>query len=378
MERTLRLTLEYDGAAFGGWARQPDRRTIEGTLSDALESLWPGSSETLAVAGRTDAGVHARHQVVSVVVEGGPPPGRTADALRALLPSDLAVASATDAPPVFHARFSALARRYEYRVLARRPRSPLRAARVLHHASPIDRAAIDACAALVVGEHDFGAFTPSATPGARRIRHVTSCAWRSEGDELVLEIEADAFLHHMVRTLVGTMLEAGRHARDVASFGRLLGGAPRDVAGPTVPPHALTLTGVRYAGDVPGADLLRCYVTRELDGGRELLVLGEDAAAPSLPTGPFAPCERVDVASQRLVRSCTGVELASIPRPLGLTCDSIDGRAERRTRAVWLQAPADLAADRWLHGAVRCRFVPLPRELLPEQTAQLERLAAAR
>jgi tRNA pseudouridine38-40 synthase len=373
MQRTLRLTLEYDGAAFGGWARQPDRRTIEGTLSGALESLWPGSSGTLAVAGRTDAGVHARHQVVSVVVEGGPPPGRTADALRALLPPDLAVTSATEAPPVFHARFSALARRYEYRVLARRPRSPLRATRVLHHASPIDRTAIDACAALVVGEHDFGAFTPSATPGARRVRHVTSCAWRSEGDELVLEIEADAFLHHMVRTLVGTMLETGRHARDVASFGRLLGGAPRDVAGPTAPPHALTLTGVRYAGDVPDADLLRCYVTRERGGERELLVLGEDGAAPALPTGAFAPCERVDVASQRVVRSCTGVELASIPRPLGLTCDSSEGRTERRTRAVWLQATGDLA-DRWLHGSVPCRFVPVPRELHPS----LERHATAR
>jgi tRNA pseudouridine38-40 synthase len=375
MERTLRLTLEYDGGQFGGWARQPDRRTIEGTLATALESLWPGSPATLAVAGRTDAGVHALHQVVSVVVEGGPPPDRTADALRSLLPSDLAVVSAAEAPPVFHARFSALARRYEYRVLARRPRSPLRAGRVLHHASPIDREAIDACAALVVGEHDFGAFTPTATPGARRLRHVTSCAWRAEGEELVLEIEADAFLHHMVRTLVGTMLEAGRQARDVASFARLLGGAPRDVAGPTAPAHALTLTGVRYAGEEPGADRLRCYVTRERDGVRELLVLGEDGA-PSVPLAPFAPCERIDVAAHRVVRSCAGVDLSSIPRPLGLTCDSLAGR-EGRTRAVWLQAPDELG-DRWLHGSVVCRFVPLPRELLPAQAPQLERLATAR
>jgi tRNA pseudouridine38-40 synthase len=246
MERTLRLTLEYDGTAFGGWARQPDRRTIEGTLGNALDSLWPGSSASLAVAGRTDAGVHASHQVASVVVAGGPPPERTADALRSLLPRDLAVIASDEAPVGFHARFSALARRYEYRVLARRPRSPLRAARALHHASPIDRDALDACAALVVGEHDFGAFTPSATPGARRLRHVTDCAWRADGDELVLEIEADAFLHHMVRTLVGTMLEVARARRSEDDFRRLLEGRPRLEAGDTAQPHGLYLESVRY------------------------------------------------------------------------------------------------------------------------------------
>ena len=267
MERTLRLTLEYDGTAFGGWARQPDRRTIEGTLGSALDSLWPGSSASLAVAGRTDAGVHASHQVASVVVAGGPPPERTGDALRSLLPRDLAVIASDEAPAGFHARFSALARRYEYRVLARRPRSPLRAARVLHHASPIDRDALDACAALVVGEHDFGAFTPSATPGARRLRHVTDVRWRADGDELVLEIEADAFLHHMVRTLVGRCCRRGA-ARAVSSPSRSCSRAgPARSAGPTAPPHGLTLTDVRYAGDVPGGDRIRCYVTRERPGG---------------------------------------------------------------------------------------------------------------
>jgi tRNA pseudouridine38-40 synthase len=374
MERTLRLTLEYDGTAFGGWARQPDRRTIEGTLGDALDSLWPGSSASLAVAGRTDAGVHASHQVASVVVTGGPPPECTADALRSLLPRDLAVVASHEAPAGFHARFSALARRYEYRVLARRPRSPLRAARALHHASPIDRDALDACAALVVGEHDFGAFTPTATPGARRLRHVTDCAWRADGDELVLEIEADAFLHHMVRTLVGSMLQAARHARSVESFALLLEGGAREVAGPTTPAHALILTDVRYAGDVPGGDRIRCYVTRERPGARELLVLEEDAGL-TVPVTAFEPCERVDLAAYRAVRNVTGVELDGVPRPLGMTCD-----AGQRTRAVWLQAPAR-TADAWIHpsGAARlpvsCRFAALPLSLSQETTIQLERLA---
>lgn len=376
MERTLRLTLEYDGAHFGGWARQPHRRTIEGTLVAALEALWPGSSPSLAVAGRTDAGVHASHQVASVLAVGGPPPERTADALRSLLPRDLAVISSAEAPSVFHARFSALARRYEYRVLARRPRSPLRAARVLHHASPIDREALAACAALVAGEHDFGAFTPTATPGARRLRHVTHCAWRADGDELVLEIEADAFLHHMVRTLVGTMLQVARHARSVESFGRLLTGVPREIAGPTAPPHALELTGVRYAGDVASADRIRCYVTRERAGARELLLL-DRAGGPAVPVAAFEPGERVDLAAYRTVRACTGVELSSIPRPLGMTCDASLAAAERRTRAVWLQAPEEVG-DAWVHGAVACRFAVLPPALSPEEAPQLERLSTLR
>jgi tRNA pseudouridine38-40 synthase len=353
VERTLRLTLEYDGAGFSGWARQPDRRTVECTISAALERLWPGSSETLAVAGRTDAGVHASHQVLSVVVRGGPPTERVGDALRAQLTSDIAVIDASEAQPGFHARFSALARRYEYRVLTRRARAPLRATRSLHHASPVDRATLDACAALVVGDHDFGAFTPAETPGDRRRRRVVSCAWRAEVDELVLEIEADAFLHHMVRTLVGTMLETARGQRGLSGFARLLEGAPRAQAGVTAPAHALTLVGVRYAGDGPGSDRVRCLVTRERTGVRELLVLGQPHDEPSLPAGPFAPEERVDSAAYRAVAAASGIPLTSIPRPLGLECEP-----GRRTRIVWLDAPEGLDAS-WQHEGTRCRFAPV-------------------
>jgi tRNA pseudouridine38-40 synthase len=377
MERTLRLTLEYDGSGFAGWARQPDRRTVEGTVGDALDALWPGSAATLAVAGRTDAGVHASHQVLSVVVEGGPPAGRAADALRSLLAGDIAVISAREARPGFHARFSALARRYEYRVLARRARSPLRAARALHHPSPIDRAALDACAALALGEHDFRAFTPAATPGARTRRHVTACEWSGDGDELVLSIEADAFLHHMVRTLVGTMLQAARGARDVGSFARLLEGSARDTAGPTAPPHALTLTGVRYAGDGPGNDELLCFVTRERGGARELLVLLHDGA-PGVPRGTFEPEERIDAAAHREVHVRTGIQLTGIPRPFGMLVDDPAGGEPTRARVVWLRAPDGLA-DSWEFGpqGTSCRFVPLPTVLGPSLGTLLARLQAA-
>ncbi|MEO9174746.1 MAG: tRNA pseudouridine(38-40) synthase TruA [Gaiellales bacterium] len=358
VRRTLRLTLEYDGSGFSGWARQPDRRTVEGAISDALERLWPGSTATLAVAGRTDAGVHASQQVVSVVVVGGPPSERVGDALRSHLDPDIAVIAASEAQPGFHARFSALARRYEYRVLVRRARAPLRARRSLHHATAVDRATLDTCAALVVGDHDFGAFTPTETPGDRRRRHVVSCNWRDEGDELVLAIEADAFLHHMVRTLVGTMLETARGQRELAAFARLLEGVPREQAGVTAPAHALMLVGVRYAGDGPGGDRVRCLVTRDRGGERELLVIERSAGVACLPIGSFAPEERVDSAAYRAVSAASGVLLTSIPRPLGLQVEELGAVGERRTRAVWLDAPDGLDAS-WEHAGVACRFVPL-------------------
>jgi tRNA pseudouridine38-40 synthase len=298
VRRTLRLTLEYDGTGFRGWARQPGRRTIEGELMTALEALWPGSAATLAVAGRTDAGVHASGQVASVVVEGGPSPERAGAALRAQLPGDLAVVDARQARESFHARFSALARRYEYRVLARRARSPLRATRALHVPVPLDRDALDACAALVAGEHDFAAFHPAATPPAPTRRHVVSCTWQERGDELVLSIEADSFLHHMVRLLVGAMLETGRGRRDPAWFGALLDGAVRGAGGPTAPAHGLSLTGVRYGGDGPGRDELRCLL--------------EDGVQAQ---GAIEPEERIDEAAWRIVREQTGIEVNGLPRP---------------------------------------------------------------
>jgi tRNA pseudouridine38-40 synthase len=368
VERTLRLTLEYDGGAFSGWARQPVLRTIEGSLSAALESLWPGASATLAVAGRTDAGVHARAQVATAVVSGGPSAARVGSALRARLPPDLAVVAASDARPGFHARFAALARRYEYRVLASRVRSPLRAAHTLHQPARLDRELLEACAALVVGEHDFRAFTPAGTDIDRTRRHVVECHWRAHADELVLTIEADAFLHHMVRSLVGTMLEAARGGRDLASFASLLEGVPRELAGATAPPHGLMLTGVRYAGDVPGADELRCYVVREGVAGRELLVLGGPAGQPSLPETAMLAEERVDEAALRAVEAATGVVVRSLPRPLGLVCGE-----RSRMRDVLLDAPAALPPA-WRHGATECAFVPVAGLRLRAGAASLERL----
>jgi len=239
----LKLTLEYDGTGFRGWARQPGLRTVEGVLRDALDAVFP-SWEGLAVAGRTDTGVHATGQVASLDAEGGPPPDRAAEALNVELPDDVAVLATEEASADFHARFSARSRSYRYRVLARRTPSPLEARRALWWPRPLDPDALDASAALLSGEHDFRAFTPAETQHEAFRRDVRTAAWERDGDRLDFTITADSFLRHMVRTLVGTMLELGPDAP--TRIEELLDGRPRSDAGLTAPPWGLYLERVEY------------------------------------------------------------------------------------------------------------------------------------
>lgn len=238
-----KLSLEYDGCAFAGWARQPGLRTVQEELERALAVVLRREAVPLTVAGRTDAGVHAWGQVASY---DGPP--ASPRSLNALLPDDVAVLASEAAPPGFSARHDATSRAYCYRVLVRAQRSAHEHGRALWWPHPLDRDALCACAAALAGTHDFTAFTPTETDHVRFERDVRSAAWRFEGDVASFWIEADAFMRNMNRVLVGTMLEVAGGRRTVQDFVSLLAGAPRSRAAATAPPHGLYLVGVGYDG----------------------------------------------------------------------------------------------------------------------------------
>jgi tRNA pseudouridine38-40 synthase len=236
----LKLTLEYDGTPFRGWAMQPGHATVEGVLRDALAKTFD-AYEHLAVAGRTDTGVHAIGNVVSVDVRGGPPAERSAKALNSRLPDDVSVVSAEAAADDFHARFSARARSYRYRLFTRGAPSPFERHRSWWITRNLDEGRLNDAAQLLLGEHDFRAFTPTQTQHAVFVRVVRHAEWSRRGDHLDFEITANSYLRHMVRALVGTMLEVTPE-----QLAALLAGGARPDAGTTAPPWGLYLVSVEY------------------------------------------------------------------------------------------------------------------------------------
>jgi tRNA pseudouridine38-40 synthase len=241
-----KLTLEYDGSAFAGWLRQPGLRTVEEDLERALRTILgdigvDGQPLRLAVAGRTDAGVHAWAQVASYAHEAVDP-----SRINGLLGDDLAVLRSEPAYEGFDARRDAISRTYCYRVLVRRERSVWERGRALWWRGELDTDALHACVSALVGPHDFSAFTPSETEHTHFHCVIARAEWRREGELFEFWIEADKFLRHMNRVLVGTMLEIAMGTRPLEDFAKLLDGRPRSHAGRTAPAHGLALARVRY------------------------------------------------------------------------------------------------------------------------------------
>jgi tRNA pseudouridine38-40 synthase len=258
----IRVDLSYDGTAFSGWAAQPGRRTVEGALTDALTTLLRAPEPVrLTVAGRTDAGVHARGQVAHVDVDPGawdrvrgrstrPPEEAAATRLRGILPPDIGIRAVTRAPEGFDARFSAVQRRYRYRVCDDPARAdPLRRHDTVLLRGPLDVAAMTAAAGALLGLHDFAAFC-RRRKGATTVRTLLDYRWERVADGTVqATVVADAFCHSMVRALVGAVVPVGegRMAPEVPR--EVLEGEVRDPRVKVMPPHGLSLEEVTYPPD---------------------------------------------------------------------------------------------------------------------------------
>lgn len=253
-ERNVQLVLHYDGSGFSGWQRQPEQRTVQGVVEQALERLC-GQPVAALGSGRTDAGVHARGQAVGVRVPEKWTPDELRRALNAILPEDVWVAAAHDMRPEFHARYSAISRRYAYYIgTDEAAHSPFRRRTEYPVGFAVDHDALRAAAAQIVGEHSFRAFAVKGTApeGDAHRCDVQMARWerRHEAGGMVFEIEANRFLHHMVRFLVGTMLDVASGRRPLDDIAQLLRSENNSEVSPPAPANALFLDAVRYPAEL--------------------------------------------------------------------------------------------------------------------------------
>ena len=255
MARNFKITLSYDGSEFSGWQVQPGRRTVQGELEEALARLT-GERHLPQGSGRTDAGVHALAQVATWATESPIPAANLAKALNDILPAAIRVLCVDEAPAEFHARKSARAKTYRYRIFRGDICPPFLARYCYHHPYPLDEAAMSDAAGIVVGEHDFTSFAAvdperhervlDAGEPTTNVRTVFSSEWRRDGDDLIYRIRGNGFLHHMVRNLVGTFLLVGKGTLSGEDLKRILESKDRSAAGATAPAEGLYLVSVEY------------------------------------------------------------------------------------------------------------------------------------
>ncbi|HXB22794.1 MAG TPA: tRNA pseudouridine(38-40) synthase TruA [Candidatus Solibacter sp.] len=256
LQRNLKLTIAYDGHDFSGWQIQPDRPTIQGTLVSVIEHLT-GETTLPQGSGRTDAGVHALAQVASVSTQSSIPLLNFRKALNDILPAAIRILSVEEVPPEFHARKSAVAKTYQYRIHRAEICPPFLARYVYHHPYPLNEALMIEAAGLVLGEHDFTSFAavdPERKKPEREredlevnnVRTIYSSAWHRHGDDLIYTVRGSGFLHHMVRNLVGTFLMVGKINVTLPDLRRILEARNRSAASATAPASGLFLLGVEY------------------------------------------------------------------------------------------------------------------------------------
>jgi tRNA pseudouridine38-40 synthase len=246
LRRNIRLILEYDGTRYHGWQRQKNALSLQQVIEEALARIT-GETARLIASGRTDAGVHARGQVANFVTEATVPLRAFVQGLNSLLPLDIAVLRAEEVPLDFHARYAALWKTYEYRILNRPVRSPLHQGHAWWLPSSLDLAAMQAAAQALPGEHDFVAFRAAGGRPGHAVRRVRETAWGQEPEGwLIFTITANGFLRGMVRSLVGTMVEIGQGKYPPEYLGEALKKGDRRLAGPTAPPQGLFLMAVEY------------------------------------------------------------------------------------------------------------------------------------
>jgi len=242
-----KLTIEYDGARYAGWQRQDNARTVQQALEEAALAL-NGEPTVVTGAGRTDSGVHALGQVAHVDLLKPLPAGRVRDALNAhLRPHPIAILNAEDAPPEFHARFDATGRSYIYRIISRRADLTLDKHRAWRVAAALDAGAMHAAAQALVGRHDFSTFRYIHCQADSPVKTLDSIRVQRKAEEIIVETTARSFLHHQVRSMVGSLVEVGRGRQQVRWISDILHAADRTLCGPVAPAAGLYLASVSYA-----------------------------------------------------------------------------------------------------------------------------------